>query len=91
MSEPFEDFGCNGHSGVDWVGNDGHPGLGAVLGHARTQIPHYACSMQQHVRTVGSIRLSWGRGFQCPSQPHCRTHRCANADPNCVQRLSLGG
>ena len=39
----FEDLCCDGDGGVDWVGDDGHPGLRAILGHALAQSLHDAC------------------------------------------------
>ena len=54
---PLEDFGCYGDCGVDRVGDDGHPGLRAVLGHCRTQVSHYACGMQRPYVSAAQQRL----------------------------------
>ena len=40
----FENLGRDGNRGVDWVGDDGHPRLWAVLGNGHAQIPHNACT-----------------------------------------------
>ena len=39
----FEDLCCDWDGGVDRIGDDGHPGLRTVLGHALTQSLHDAC------------------------------------------------
>ncbi len=42
----LEYLSCNGDGGVDWVGDDGHPCLRAVLGNCHAQVSHNACISQ---------------------------------------------
>lgn len=56
----FEDFSSNGHSGVDWVGDDVEQCLGAVLAACSDEVTHNACINLCEYKRRGEGGLSSG-------------------------------
>ena len=84
----FEDLCCDGDGGVDWVGDDGHPGLRAVLGHALAQSLHNAyVAGHGHRSRQAASSISPALAFQGVGISQNKLHVCLP----CICRASSVG